>query len=69
VSRNPDNAQPDAPTDLPPTRPHDPVAPDADPLPLPPDDEPHAPVREPDAPMPAGDPQPGEPPRLLLLQI
>jgi hypothetical protein len=54
---------------LPPTRPHDPVAPDADPLPLPPDDEPHAPVREPDAPMPAGDPQPGEPPRLLLLQI
>jgi len=68
MSRNP-NTEPPRPgeqPDLPPTHPHDPIAPEPEPLPLPPDREPaHAPVREPDAPMPAGDPQPTDPPRLV----
>ncbi|MFN2598055.1 MAG: hypothetical protein ABR563_12820 [Pyrinomonadaceae bacterium] len=55
-------------TELPPTAPHDPVAPDPsqpEPLPLPPDDgTPRAPVGEPDTPQPAGDPAPQEPPRI-----
>ncbi|HEX8179776.1 MAG TPA: hypothetical protein VF525_09570 [Pyrinomonadaceae bacterium] len=59
----------DLPTDVPPTQPHDPVAPDPaqpEPLPLPPDRAPaHAPVREPETPMPAGDPRPTEPTHLV----
>jgi hypothetical protein len=64
-----ESPRPDAPPELPPTQPHDPLAPDPvhpEPLPLPPDREPaHAPVREPDTPFPAGDPTPTEPPRLV----
>ncbi|HEV2705687.1 MAG TPA: hypothetical protein VGV59_07155 [Pyrinomonadaceae bacterium] len=63
---NTDPPQPGDQPELPPTQPEQPDAPD--PLPLPPDSEPtpRAPVREPDpAPLPAGDPQPSEPTRLV----
>ena len=64
----PDQAMTEKQPELPPTAPHDPVAPDPsqpEPLPLPPDSPtPRAPVTEPDPVRPVGDPVPQEPPRL-----
>ena len=65
ASSNPPGGGPGQQTDLPPTRPDDPLQPE--PLPLPPDSpQPTSPVREPEpAPaQPAGDPTPVEPTRL-----
>jgi hypothetical protein len=72
MTRNPntDPPQPADQPDIPPIIPDDPLRPDPtqpEPLPLPPDADPspRAPVVEPDTPMPAGDPQPLEPPRIV----
>ncbi|MEJ7712122.1 MAG: hypothetical protein WKF84_20245 [Pyrinomonadaceae bacterium] len=64
MSSNP-NVDPPQPADIPPMQPNDPMRPE--PIPLPPDQEPspRAPVREPDTPLPAGDPKPAEPTRLV----